>query len=477
MMTVRRARLFAVAKRERQAVVLIHGIGEQRPMDTLRSFVAGLGEERYYSKPDRLSDSLELRRYTLPSTRSRPITDCYELYWAHHFDAGNLRETVRWAVALMFRRPFWRLDRTLRGVVGVAQAAGVLMVLLLAWAVVAQVHTEGVAKAWQSWQAGLALALLLLQVVAGRFLTGSLADAARYLTPHPRNVAARNSIRADGLKLLKKLHEEGKYQRVVLVGHSLGSVIGLDLLRLAWDELRHPDPSYLGKQPETKTFDEQGTMLGVAPDPAQIEAFQQAQHRLWRENRDRGVRWLVTDFVTLGSPLAHASLLLDTRSVTVSQRQDEREYPRCPPVVEGGSSFIRGDYEVNGQPRTMQVAHHGAPFGPTRWSNLYFPVRAGLLGDPVGGPVVPEFGPGVRDIAVRLSLSGWRAVVYRLLFLPHTRYWSQDPRRPSADRTVRKQRDAATKTSDANVMLRQVLGLDIRRSKVPYPPPPPVWPK
>jgi len=122
------------------------------------------------------------------------------------------------------------------------------------------------------------------------------------------------------------------------------------------------------------------------------------------------------------------------------------------------------------------VGHHGAPFGPTRWSNLYFPVRAASLGDPVGGPVAPEFGQGVRDIAVRLSLSGWRAVVGQLLLLPHTRYWSLDPRRPSADRAVRKQRDQATGTQDVNVLLLHVLGLDIRRSTVPYPPPPPVTP-
>jgi len=41
--------------RKRQAVVLIHGIGEQRPMDTLRSFVSGLGFKTYHSRPDRLS--------------------------------------------------------------------------------------------------------------------------------------------------------------------------------------------------------------------------------------------------------------------------------------------------------------------------------------------------------------------------------------------------------------------------------------
>lgn len=430
-------------------------------MDTLRSFVQGLGEERFYSKPDRLSDSLELRRYTLPSTRHRPLTDCYELYWAHHFDTGKLRETLRWAVTLVFRQPFWQLNRTLRGVVGVVQTVAVLIAVVLAWLFVEQLLTKGAMDAWRSWQAGLTVVLLVVEVVAGRFITESLADAARYLTPHPRNVSARNSIRADGLKLLKKLHDDGQYQRIVLVGHSLGSVIGLDLLRLAWDDLRHPNPNptSLGPQTEAKAFDQHGAALGDARSPAQIEAFQQAQRRLWDENRALGVPWLVTDFVTLGSPLAHASLLLDTRTVKLRQRQDEREYPRCPPLTEQRSSFIPSNFTVGGQPRSLRVAHHGAPFGPTRWSNLYFPVRTGLLGDPVGGPLAPEFGPGVRDIPVRLSLSGWRSIVYQLLPLPHTRYWSHDRVRPSADITIRKQRDQATGTRDSNLILRQVLRL------------------
>ena len=52
--------------RPRQAVVLIHGIGEQRPMATLRGFVhALLPKGEYYSKPDDISDSFERRRLKL----------------------------------------------------------------------------------------------------------------------------------------------------------------------------------------------------------------------------------------------------------------------------------------------------------------------------------------------------------------------------------------------------------------------------
>src|SRR5262249_5146382 len=39
----------------RQAVLLIHGIGEQRPMSNLRDFVAALVGDHFRSKPDDLS--------------------------------------------------------------------------------------------------------------------------------------------------------------------------------------------------------------------------------------------------------------------------------------------------------------------------------------------------------------------------------------------------------------------------------------
>ena len=54
----------------RQAVVIIHGIGEQQPMSTLRRFVKAVLKDPsadgllFYSKPDRISDTLELRRLT-----------------------------------------------------------------------------------------------------------------------------------------------------------------------------------------------------------------------------------------------------------------------------------------------------------------------------------------------------------------------------------------------------------------------------
>jgi hypothetical protein len=72
----------------RQAVVVIHGIGEPRPLDTLRHFVtavagAALGaretERRSVSKPDYLSPTLELRRMALPDGKS-PWTPSWQAF-------------------------------------------------------------------------------------------------------------------------------------------------------------------------------------------------------------------------------------------------------------------------------------------------------------------------------------------------------------------------------------------------------------
>ena len=97
---------------KRQAVLIIHGIGEQRPMATLRGFVASVLSEdcsgagvKYWSKPDRMSESFELRRMAAASSKTRPVTDFYEYYWAYHMRDSKYRHVVQWLVKLLFRNP------------------------------------------------------------------------------------------------------------------------------------------------------------------------------------------------------------------------------------------------------------------------------------------------------------------------------------------------------------------------------------
>ena len=86
----------------KQAVILIHGMGEQIPMSTLNSFVSsvwstdttlvdpdkpdpntGCNRQGNASgaKPDDRNSSTELRRITTERDKSGNYTDFYEFYW------------------------------------------------------------------------------------------------------------------------------------------------------------------------------------------------------------------------------------------------------------------------------------------------------------------------------------------------------------------------------------------------------------
>ena len=73
----------------------------------------------------------------------------------------------------------------------------------------------------------------------------SLGDVVKYTVPLPQNVAVRNKIRKKGIDLLTKLHEAKRsdglpqYERIILVGHSLGSIICYDLLTHLFPQFQH----------------------------------------------------------------------------------------------------------------------------------------------------------------------------------------------------------------------------------------------
>lgn len=464
-------------------------------MDTLRGAIGAAGVRRFYSKPDRFSRGYELRRFAAEGTASRPPTDFFELYWAPHFDAGRFGTTLGWAFRLLVRQPFWRLGRQLRGAMGVLQVGLVLLIALVGWVLVRQFAAGGLSAA-AGWASGTFTAVIAgANLVAGYVVTRVLADAARYLTPKPEHVLARNAIREEGVHLLRALHDSGVYQRVVVVGHSLGSVIGLDILRITFDELRHPDPTKPVPKEEAEAFRGLVEALPDNPSPTEIDRFQQAQRRLWRESRERGVRWLVTDFVTLGSPLAHAPLLLDGKRASLRQRQEEKEYPTCPP--RGDILYPRTYNLPNGSKRSGLLLDHGAVFAVTTWSNAWFPVT-GLYGDPVGGPLQPVWGRGIRDVPVRLT-SRRRHRVKELFLLAHTQYFRRDldldadllavevaregagsegdaqcdETTSDAIRESRKDLDRMSGTKVSHVAFESMLQLASNRGKKLPPPPPP----
>lgn len=405
-----------MTKKLKQAVILIHGIGEQRPMDALRRFVDAVwttdkaahhqfAQAGMFSKPDTVSDSFELRRLTTTQNRNGVRTDFYELYWAHVMEGTSLGHVFGWARRLLWRDPR-KLPKPLLPAWFLLVSIIVVAVFLAAQMVVPEDVRVVDLPAWATGLLSVGAAWLIVPV-----LNTVIGDAARYLDPAPGNVGRRQAIRAAGVDVLKRLHAFGEYDRIVVVGHSLGSVIGYDILTYAWD-----------------LYNEKGKTQGGNPALDRIEAylsnsfFKTSQYRelqrdLQEELRRRCNPWRVTDFVTLGSPLAHAQVLLAKDEADLQRKQADRELPTCPPQLESG----RFSYPADHANRTL---HHAAVFGPTRWTNLYFPARYLIYGDLIGGPIGPLFGSGVFDRKVTTDLRGG--------LLSHTLYWTPSKPAPAS---------------------------------------------
>ena len=227
----------------KQAVVVIHGIGEQIPMDTVRGFVSVVSpipkdpnKPRFWSKPDPMSELFELRKLTTPQSKDMPPTDYFEYYWAYQAEGTKIAHIIAWAWSLLVRRPgnvpkhlkplWWTLWGLLAGALGF-YASGY-------WGQLSASNTR----------ASYLLSLLFTAagfVISG-FVINYVGDAARYLNPSPTNIKMRRNIRQQGVELLKKLHEpEYAYDRIVVVGHSLGSVIAYDIIRHLWPQFNQRD--------------------------------------------------------------------------------------------------------------------------------------------------------------------------------------------------------------------------------------------
>src|SRR6516162_4359613 len=340
-----------------QAVVVIHGMGEQRPMDTIKAFVKAVWEtdtvitandlphpSQVWSKPDVRTGSLELRRITtresIPSASfpRRVRTDLYELYWADLTAGSTWDQFTGWVSGLLFR-PLSRVPRDVR----------------LAW-----------------------VALWIASLAARRIAeTSPEFDA---LCELERAAAA-----VDLNPTAAVLDEYYAAQR---------------RLRVALAARRAPP----AQNPQ------------ALPDP----------------------RWLITDFVTLGSPLAHAEFLIAASADDLAKRKFERELPESPPLREEldpnvfrlaqathklpvGADFKTSKLISFPPPSAPHVweLHHAAPFAMVRWTNVYDTASLVFRGDIIGGPLANVFGPAIIDVDLK-SLRG------QSRSFTHTKYWELD---------------------------------------------------
>lgn len=412
--------------RDKTAVVIIHGVGEQRPMDTLWGFIdaAWLNDpdlvepfqKFVYSKPGATENNHELRRVTTRGDKNTGRSfDFHEYYWAHMFRGNTLSDVKGWLFSMFFRprsqvppeyHNYWWAGWGL---------AALVIAAYLGWLLFS--HN------WSWWAAALGL---VVPPITSAILSKAIpivGDAARYLQPNPGNVEARQRIRAEGMALLKRLQDSGEYDRIVMVGHSLGSVVAYDILTHCWGQLdtdklkaQHADDADL--MAALTHLEKVGAELLSMPDGAErnqmVDAWRNAQRNYRRALAGQAEPlWLVSDLVTLGSPLGKADILLSKSAEQFETRKERREFPTCPPKYEFWAQNVKQfSYPRAGKTR---IPHHGSPFGPTVWSNAYFPTQWLVLGDPIAGAVGPHFGPGIVD----------HKLPNKPLRFQHLDYWAQ----------------------------------------------------
>ncbi len=447
------ARATSSERPPKNAVVVIHGMGNQSPMETLRSFVEAVwtnapwqarsNEPRTWSKRDFVTQSFETKRITTNYDIGGKRTDFYEFYWAHMMQGTRFSQVLSW-LRRLFMRGTDRVPPAVKAPWIAAWIVGVLVVVVL-------IVAEVVRRSWAPESPGffyivlLALISLAWSILRRRVLTEVVGDAARYLTPSPPNIAARSNIRTAGLDLLKTLTKRDDYDRIIVVCHSLGTVVGYDILSLLWGDINSKiKHSVTPKSDALEVIEAASAELRARPDDEDaLMAYREAQRAYFDDVHQVAKDvWKITDFVTLGSPLTHAHFLLvddgqrlmrseeeeldsprlqrwwqqlDSVTLAVAEmfraRAAQRELPLCPPLPEHTDSFTYDPKTGRGE-----VPHHAALFAPVRWTNIYAVPRNILWGDVVSGPVAPLFGPGVKDVALAGDVAK--------SFIAHTKYWA-----------------------------------------------------
>ncbi|RYU92599.1 hypothetical protein [Emticicia agri] len=438
---------------ERQAVIVIHGIGEQRPMDTLRDFVELIAppiepakdkngnplpaKKKFFNKPDVLSETFELRRLTANAHADSFKTDYFEYYWADKM-SGTKASDIYWWFKEILLRPIKNIPDRIVWIylvfwISLVLTLGIMLILFLHWLPDIPISScltriieskSGVLPIFSKYLLPLALAIFNF------YLINYLGDAVRYMTPSAGNIKQRQDIRKTGIELLKKIHaarvpvtdakgnvftdaqgkviEKNKYDRIILVGHSLGSVIAYDLIKFLW--INHNEHIFLSEKEiaDLEALAETLTKSKEEPDIKKNRAvYREKQFELWKKQHQNLDSWRISDFITLGSPLAHAELLLAKNPEQLDLKIKDREFPVCPPVPEKGNEF---HFEISGK----KVLHHAAPFALTRWTNFTFEQ------DYVGGNI-EVFGKGIENHFEPSEVS----IRNIIPFIAHTNYWNR----------------------------------------------------
>ncbi len=539
----------------KQAIVVIHGMGEQRPMETLRQFVDTVwnddrklnqndAKDKTWVTPDIGVGNTELMRIATDFHECRlqknddenaeARTDFFEFYWADIFADSRLSMLTPWVRALFLRLPGnvpysvfsiwvgmwtvlflmitgfgqaiyavfnltdtkiysasnftlfagrWLIDfiaapdvySTIFALIAiyallkitisiwpalsdrldspnlVTTLRQIFIVIVIAMFVLASAkYLSQLADENRGINRGL-LQILPLNIllsfvilfVLNSFIVPYFGDVARYLHTSPNTVGKREEIRQRGLALLRRLHEGDKYARIVIVSHSLGTVIAYDLIRILWAEYgpvssNTPlnEEQIIQFQNVAEVADKAG--IGNIWSKAQILEYRAAQKNAFyalqtnnnaHTNTDKNSvkQWKISDLVTCGSPLTHAEFLVAKSEDQLDRLKAERTLPICPPAFESGKNKYAGGensqtylYCTGNIDNEQVFTHHATPFAVVRWTNMYDWRILGFLGDFVSGPLRYLFGTGIADYHIRMYHG---AIDPLLRYVTHTLYW------------------------------------------------------
>lgn len=472
--------------------MVVHGQGLQRPMQNVRELASVLwtldagapgAEEiprKSWTVPDERTGLFDLQRITTPAVDERK-TDFYELYYSDLLDDTPFRKLQRWLTRLLtieaddvtaeMRWPwqaFWILTMLLVFVaVGfVVQLPNVLNADLIAplvapiaiipWALIVVallltlvprflpklkwfpralglliVFLVGLAIGIFYWATpGVRFGAILAYLIyfsSSTFLP-LFGDAASYLSAQKETVRSRQAVRERGLQLLLALHNDPAIERVIIIAHSLGSVVAYDLLHFLW----HAVGASSTNEPDEKVYEQfvkvsdfiETHRSKVEWSPELITEYRERQWNVFDALRQQQAKtdeagnvvqpagWKISDFVSLGSPLASAQFLVASGAVDFKRMKDERIITTCPP--EDGIF-----YSTHEGKRSVQ---HASVFSVVRWTNIYdqFHPIFFLLGDVISGRVggLDRFGQGVDDHQVVIRKRGWFS-----RFVTHNDYW------------------------------------------------------
>lgn len=299
---------------------------------------------------------------------------------------------------------------------------------------------------------GLAGAFFFLRLNAA-FLTPVMADSARLFSKSPVNVPNQNRIRDRGMRLLEALHDpkgERRYDRVIVLAHSLGTVVAYRLLAHYWGKVQPKlDFNNAAASAQCAGLEAAAAHLDAGPDRQDALLAWRSAVRSYGAALNTGPRgkrrWLITDFITIGAPLTYAKLLMaETDQEFLDDVRLYKRHPTSPPQPR----------EPDGSMFDHFWLHHAAMFATTCWTNLYFPPAGLVAGDIIGGIVKGEppngLGHGVLDVSLGHddTVKGFS----------HNDYWVW-PRNEPLRVSPAKPRGATPRTPPHVAALRDALGL------------------